>query len=156
MKKALLSLTLAVALIAMIAAPAFAATYDLPVNGHSMQGLGPEWLTVGTDDRTDGIPVEIFEASTALVVYMDEPESLRMIAFGGGNNWDWGGGERDGLEQYWADGVLTIRWADINVNAATLNGADDNTNVPANGGPGHRGYVSSDGIGCRRCDFCRY
>jgi LPXTG-motif cell wall-anchored protein len=123
MKKALLSLALAVALVAMIAAPAFA--LDLPLNGHAMQqgGQFPEWVTVGTDqNETRGIPVDVFAASRGIRLHVaEEPEGLEMIAFGGGNGWTW---TQAAVKGTFADGVLTIRWADNNVNAATLHGEE--------------------------------
>jgi LPXTG-motif cell wall-anchored protein len=128
MKKALLSLALAVALVAMIAAPAFA-NVTLPVNGHSMQqgGQMPEWITVGTDDKTDGIDPAVFATSTGIRLTMaEEPEGLQLIFLGGGNGWSW---TQSDANYTFADGALTIRWADNGLNAATLHGDDDGLKI---------------------------
>jgi uncharacterized protein YkwD len=127
MKKRILALALALSLVlalvpftpAAVAADTF--SYDLPKDGNASLVLGlASWETVGTNDRSDGIPVDIFSKSTALVLEMPKPVSLRMIVMGGGTNWDWGAGERDGVERYWNDGKLTLNWKTLGFDVTTL------------------------------------
>jgi hypothetical protein len=123
MKKALLSLALAVVMIAMFAAPAIAANIDLPINNFTAIGGARDaqkgWATVGAEDQgTSTLTIADVSRATSLVLEVpSKPEGgIQLVVFGHFNGWSWGGGQYDlSADDVYSDGKLIFNFARLGI-----------------------------------------
>jgi LPXTG-motif cell wall-anchored protein len=109
-----LSVILALVLIVAFTAPAFAATtFKLPTTPHKMDGVRAEWRSDGLDGIPTEIPRDILLKSTGIVFEMPEPGSAWKFIWGAPSAGWWAEHDNAGV---WADGKLTIKWADQGIN----------------------------------------
>ena len=126
MKKTIITLFMVTAFVMSLGIAALAndKTYELPVEGDSMQqgGAMPEFITNGTDNKTVELTWWILQASEGIVFEMeDDPVWWVGIIYGDWQSWDWGDGQRDDVVYTFDDGKMTILWEDNDWDFAGLN-----------------------------------
>ena len=115
MRKTFLALAVAAILVAMLAVPAFAGTFDLPlvmdaVNNDQQKG----WATTGFEDEGPAatIPLEVLRGMTALVIECPEPAGagIQFVLQAPGNWWQQGEFQ---VEDVYKDGKITLTVAEM-------------------------------------------
>ena len=104
------------------------ANFSLPAAPHSLENNGNlgQWITDGTDEKSSPVTWATMRNSTGIVFEMPEPDvGMVIVVFGAFNGWDWGGGSIDIDADAWADGKVTVTWAQIGINLKALEEEDD-------------------------------
>ncbi|MCL2030739.1 MAG: hypothetical protein FWG93_04265 [Oscillospiraceae bacterium] len=122
--KKLIATVLAVLLVAALAVPAMAAEFSLPLPPPGENGDLGFWVTDGTDGLESALTWDMLGKSTELVLEMPEPEQFLVVVGGSGSIGWWE--QIEGMEEYWADGKLTINWSAIGINITDLAAANEN------------------------------
>ena len=129
-RKAVLTLAMAAVLVAMLAAPAFAATVQLPiipnwVNNDNQKG----WRTDGTDDIATDLTLAQLQAAKYLVLEVPSKPEGSGIQFTFQCDPDWGWTQTDlQVDDIWQDGKLVFEFSKMS-KIADLGKAESNGKI---------------------------